>query len=89
MLKYQQSKNRLPSIDELKWSTFIAIVHLLDVIFGKQSRYLYLLDTFMEKQIRLPPVGAYVLECISIVLSQAEKNGIQAREHCAESLPFL
>lgn len=78
-----------PSIDELKWSTFIAIVHLLDVIFGKQSRYLYLLDTFMEKQIRLPPVGAYVLECISIVLSQAEKKWDSSSRALCRVSPIL
>lgn len=85
------SMNQEPSdfTDGLKWSTFVAIVHLLDVLFGKQSRYLYLLDPFMEKHIRLPPVGAYILECISIVLFQAEKVWDSNSEALCRVSPIL
>lgn len=60
------------SICKLMDATFNGIVNLLDIVFGKQGRYLYLIDTFCLENTNLPPIGAFILQNISKVLLQAE-----------------
>lgn len=63
-----------PSIEILQDNTFKAIVHLLDTVFGKQDQYLYLIDTFTARYLKLPSTGIFILNKISEIFARAESN---------------
>ena len=53
------SRHTGPSIEILEDNTFKGIVHMLDVIFGKQDQYLHLIDNFVAKYKSLSQVGIF------------------------------
>lgn len=63
-----------PSVEILNDNVFKAMVHLLDVVFGKQDQYMHLFDLFMERYTKLPPIGLFLISKLCEVFSRAESN---------------
>ena len=61
-----------PSVEILGDSTFKAIVHLLDTIFGRQDQYFYLIDDFASKYKRLDQVGIFLLQKLEEIFSRSQ-----------------
>lgn len=59
---------------DLKYSTFNAIVFLIDTILNKYDIHSYLIALFTEKKTDLPLIGTFLMENISRILFQAETN---------------
>lgn len=68
-----QNRN-VPSHEMILDTTFKAVVHLLDTVFGKQDQYLYMFDTFLEEYNKSPAVGVFLLNKISEIFAQAQSN---------------
>ncbi|ODV79777.1 dedicator of cytokinesis protein 4 CRK binding protein [Suhomyces tanzawaensis NRRL Y-17324] len=74
IVDYSFQQGLSSSIEILHDNTFKAIVHLLDIVFGKQDQYLYLIDTFVERYSNLPLIGIFLLNKMSEIFSRAESN---------------
>lgn len=62
------------SQQNLKFSTFSAIIYILDTVFNGNDSYLYLIPMFTQKNRSLPPIGTFIIENISNNLFQTEKT---------------
>lgn len=68
----QQPKSA--SIQDLENNTFRAIVHLLDILFGKHNQYLYLIDNFIARYSDYPSTGTFMITKAANVFANAEKE---------------
>lgn len=68
------SRHTGPSIEILEDNTFKGIVHMLDVIFGKQDQYLHLIDNFVAKYKSLSQVGIFLLTKVEEVFNRAASS---------------
>ena len=62
------------TIQDLENNSFRAIVHLLDILFGKHNQYLYLIDNFIKKYSDLPSTGIFLITKVANVFANAEKE---------------
>lgn len=74
IIEHSLRQGQSPSIEILQDSSFKAIVHLLDCIFGKQDQYAYMLDNFVQRQTGRPEIGIFLLNKISEIFTRAESN---------------
>lgn len=63
-----------PSFEIILDNAFKAIVHLLDVLFGKQEQYLYMFDRFLNEFNKSPAVGIFLLNKVSEIFVRAEST---------------
>lgn len=68
------SNTSLPSFEIILDSSFKAIVHLIDTLFGRQDQYLYMFDKFLSDYNESPQVGIFLLNKVSEIFVRAEST---------------
>ncbi|KAH3660366.1 hypothetical protein OGAPHI_006952 [Ogataea philodendri] len=76
--------------ENLKRSSFVSIVHLLDIVLARQTHYTYLFAEFFTNYTQLPAIGEQLLELASLYFANVETDwNSTGRALCRASYPVL
>lgn len=76
-------------IANLQENTFNAIIYLLDTVFGKQDRFLYLIPEFTENNMEIPPIGPFIFYKIAENFLKVETNWNSTSRSLCRIISFL
>ncbi|CCE83282.1 Piso0_003854 [Millerozyma farinosa CBS 7064] len=89
LIDYTRKQKSLVSMSSIRENAFKGLVILLDVIFGKNNQYSYLMEKFTTID-NLAPIGVYVLQNVCDIFSNAEKNwNSTSRSLCRVLYPII